>query len=355
MLGDETVTPTFTGVTAGASGIDAGDNPATFTGATANVTVDTTGKYIITSIVNGNLKIIPVATEIILIADSASKTYDGTPLTKPTYTMAAGSPALIAGDVLEVVVTGSQTDAGSSDNVISSYVVKRGQKDVTANYTFGESVKGTLTVNPVTYTISYEYTGIVPDGAPDVPDAESVEIRNATPIQKDVAEAPTLDGYTFSGWTTTNVDVTGEKFNMPLDNVKFTGEWTIRNDLSYTVNYIWKGPDGDVAVVPAKTVNNQTFGTTITTEQETPVEASGYTIIPNQTCNLTIGTGENVINFYYYKNVEVKANSDTKTYNGQLQSVEGYTTKTVLGDETVTPTFTGVTAGAPIFLAIFFF
>ena len=86
---------------------------------------------------------------ITVTAANGEKVYDGAPLTNNGFTHAG---ALVEGDTLTAVVEGSQTDVGSSDNVVTSYKVMRGDKDVTGNYTFGESVKGTLTVNkrPVT-------------------------------------------------------------------------------------------------------------------------------------------------------------------------------------------------------------
>ena len=51
---------------------------------------------------------------------------------------------------------------------------------------------------------------------------------------------------------------------------------------------------------------------------------------------------ENVINFYYYKNVELTANSDTATYDGNEHSVSGFTGKTVKEEKTVTLSFDSV-------------
>ena len=103
-------------------------------------------------IVDGVLKINPITEKTITItAKSASKTYDGTPLTNNGFNFTQS--VLVEGDELTAVVEGSQTDAGSSDNVVTSYKVTRGNKDVTGNYTFGESVKGTLTVNKRLVTI----------------------------------------------------------------------------------------------------------------------------------------------------------------------------------------------------------
>ena len=111
--------------------------------------------------IEGKLSITANTNEIVITADSASKTYDGTALTKSTYTYTDG--VLAAGDELQVVVTGSQTDAGSSANVVTSYKVMRGETDVTANYTFGTSVNGTLTVNKRTVTLTSESASKVYD------------------------------------------------------------------------------------------------------------------------------------------------------------------------------------------------
>lgn len=180
------------------------------------------------------------------------------------------------------------------------------------------AVKGTIP----SFNVSYEYTGTVPAGAPEVPAAATAK-QNSTVT---VAAAPTLDGYVFSGWATADAEVNNNgTFTMPGNAVKLTGSWQPRGDLSYTVNYYWNGTTTPVA--PSKTVNNVTFGANITDTDETPIAVEGCTAVPNQTCNLTIGTdvSENVINFYYYKNVDLVANSDTVPYDGKEHSVSGFT------------------------------
>ena len=177
-------------------------------------------------------------------------------------------------------------------------------------------VKGTIP----SFDVSYEYTGTVPAGASAAPAAATAK-QNSTVT---VAAAPTLDGYVFSGWATADAEVNNNgTFTMPGKDVKLTGSWQPRGDLSYTVNYYWNGTTTPVA--PSKTVNNVTFGANITTEA--PIAVEGCTAVPGQTCNLTIGTdvSKNVIDFYYYKNVDLVAKSDTVTYNGEEHSVSGFT------------------------------
>ena len=71
------------------------------------------------------------------------------------------------------------------------------------------------------YEVTYEYTGEVPDGAPEVPGKEVKSFGTTV----EVKDAPTLDRYTFSGWTTENADVADGQFIMPDNNVNFVGHW----------------------------------------------------------------------------------------------------------------------------------
>ncbi len=176
-------------------------------------------------------------------------------------------------------------------------------------------VKGTIP----SYQVKYEYKGDVPTGAlAQLPADETHKMHTDVTV----AAEPKLDSYVFSGWTTTDAAVSSDgQFKMPGQNVTLTGSWTLRSDLSYTVNYYWNGTEEPVA--PSKTVDGQTFGARIT--DEVPISVDGYTALKNQTCDLTIGTGTNVINFYYYKNVTLTANSGTVPYDGEEHSVSGFT------------------------------
>ena len=106
--------------------------------------VDVTNCYsnIVTSA--GKLTVNPITTPIVVTADSDTKVYDGTELTKNTYTNTNG--VLLPGDMLEVTITGSQKFAGSSNNSVSNVKVMRNGEDITDNYTFGTHVNGVLEV-----------------------------------------------------------------------------------------------------------------------------------------------------------------------------------------------------------------
>ena len=127
---------------------------------------DVTGKYTL-NIVPGKLTVKP--REIIVSAASASKIYDGRPLTRNSLNVTKGE--LAKGHKLTASVTGSQTELGSSANSIVKNTVKitdAAGNDVTANYSI-TTAAGTLTVNrdPITnITLSPGDHSKVYDGTP---------------------------------------------------------------------------------------------------------------------------------------------------------------------------------------------
>ena len=127
-------------------------------------------------------------------------------------------------------------------------------------------------------------------------------------------KAVAIDGYTPTK--------TEETIQIGTGKNEITFYYTKRTDLSYTVNYYWNGTTEKVA--DSKTVENQTFEDVII---EAPKLIEGYTPISLERQELIITTddNDNTITFYYYKNVKLTANSDTLPYNGEEQSVSGYT------------------------------
>ena len=69
---------------------------------------------------------------------------------------------------------------------------------------------------PTKYNVTYRYTGSVPAGAPAVPVAKQYAEGDSVTV----ASAPTLAGYTFSGWSRNG------SFTMPGEDVVITGSWT---------------------------------------------------------------------------------------------------------------------------------
>ena len=114
--------------------------------------VDVTNCYNIIKKNAGKLTVTPITTPIVVTADSDTKVYNGTELTKNTYTYTDG--VLLAGDMLEATITGSQEYVGIADNKVTDVRIKRNGKDITDNYTFGTHVDGTLKVTEATQTFT---------------------------------------------------------------------------------------------------------------------------------------------------------------------------------------------------------
>ena len=205
------------------------------------------------------------------------------------------------------------TGEGFDEN---AYYPTNGKTTFTSgNKTFEFPVPGVKGTIP-SYQVKYAYTDPVPAGAPALPADETHKMHTDVTV----AAEPKLDGYVFSGWTTDDADISGGQFKMPGQNVTLTGSWTLRSDLPYTVNYYWNGTTDSVA--PSKTVGGQTFNAAVT---ESPIDVAGYTPVSTDSKSLTIGTGKNEINFYYYQNVTLTANSGTAVYDGKEHSVSGFT------------------------------
>lgn len=157
-----------------------------------------------------------------------------------------------------------------------------------------------------------------------------------------VAPSKTLTGY-MKGQTVTQepIAITGYT---PVSSEAKTGVvgtdasidfYYTANTVNYKVEYYWNGSDD-----PFETDNaSGKYGDTISAS---PKSFSGYTAVSNDAKSLTLSDDENknIVKFYYYKNVTLTANSGTKAYNGQEQSVDGYTTNLPEG---TTASFDGVT------------
>ena len=93
---------------------------------------------------------------------------------------------------------------------------------------------GRVTVN--VYQVKYEYEGSVPEGATALP-AIGNYMGGAT---VGVAKDPIVQGYTFSGWTSSDVTISDGKFIMPVEDIVLKGSFTKIPDEEnpmYTVSY----------------------------------------------------------------------------------------------------------------------
>ena len=117
----------------------------------------------------------------------------------------------------------------SQGNSVTIATGSTGNRHYTANYTVAQ------------YAVTYQYTGTVPTGVGAVP-GQTTKLYGAAGT---VAAAPTtVKGYTFSGWSTSDVTVGADgTFTMPAKAVTFTGSWIPK---TYTINYHANGGSGSM-------------------------------------------------------------------------------------------------------------
>ena len=115
----------------------------------------------------GKLKVKAHDEAVTFTAGSATKVFDGNALTT-TKVDVSGLPE---GYTYEAVVTGSQTDAGSSTSKVTSYhIYNTAHTDVTSSFTNVTTEDGTLEVTPLAITIETEAYGGLYCGYPIVPE-----------------------------------------------------------------------------------------------------------------------------------------------------------------------------------------
>lgn len=185
-----------------------------------------------------------------------------------------------------------------------------------------------------TYQVTYQFDKTAPS---DV--ERPVDTQHYISGQKATVMAPgTPDNtgnytYTFNGWKNGEDDVKVDEEIKITGNVTLSGSWSkTPNTADYTVNYLWNNKP-----IKDPTTGSKSCGETVTVS---PAQIEGYTPVSTESHTITIDAdnSKNVINLNYYKNVTLTANSDTVTYNGKEQTVEGYTC------DTPNVTFEGITA-----------
>lgn len=330
---------TFEGVSASGSGTNIGEYPVTFTGVTIGTTKDTSGNYVVTSTINGTLTISPKALSI--TADSETKVYDGTPLTKDAYT----HTALLADDYIEsVTITGSQTNAGTSNNVPSAAVIKNSTNDdVTANYEITYT-NGTLEVTKKTLTVTADAKSKTYGEADPALTYTSEGLINSDAITgtltREAGENAGVYAITLGGLTAGNnyaISYTGA--NLTITKVGLTA--TANN---HTITY-GAAPAGN-GVTYEGFVNSETasvLGGTLDYDYSYTQfgDVGDYTITPkgltSDNYDITFVKGKLTVNA---KEVGIEWTNIALTYNGEEQVPTATATDLVNGDE-IAVTVTG--------------
>lgn len=202
---------------------------------------------------------------------------------------------------------------------------------------------------PEKYSVTYQYNN-APNGLKAPTDNDTYEEGETV----NVLPAATVTGWTFDGWYLDGQKITGNTFEMPGENVTLTGSWT---QIEYTVTYNSDKTHGHFIL------NNQLnyiidcagnhYGDHTPAAPTTDPNSKSGVIVPDEgyyfkgwSPAIADKVTDNVTYFAQYaakKTIEVVANSDEVTYNGEAHSVSGFvrTEFTVDGN---TYTVSGLTA-----------
>jgi len=266
----------------------------------------------------GKLTVNPISTPIVVTAASDNKVFDGTELTKNTYTNTDG--VLLPGDMLEVKITGSQKFVGTSSNTVSNVKVMRNGEDITSNYTMGTHVNGVLEVTSAEQPLAIEDQYVKVNGSILLSHLEQsvtgnegnidFTIKSGTALTYDATNEEYVAGATEGDVVMT---VTAAKMDLGGDN---TPEWKetskdftihvvnktdvnisgLSNNETFTYDGNPKMPTGTISV-NAGTVNvsdlevkYQGTGTTSYNSATAPTNAGTYTVtykVPDTNTNYT--------------------------------------------------------------------
>ena len=252
-----------------AKGTDVGEYPVGIvSGDFANTSKNFTN--VVFTVVDGALTISPISEKTIAVtAASDSKKYDGTPLTNNGFSCTEG--VLVPGDVLTAVVEGSATNVGDEGkNVVKSYKVMRGGADVTGNYTFTDSVDGTLTILPRTVKLTSETASKEYDGAPLTRPDVSV----------------TGDG--FVSGEVTGITATG--------SVTYVSDGTVENTITYTTGAAFREENYEITKIPGQLSITQSSNAIVITTASRSREYNGKKLLDNQTTHTgTLAEGDRLV------------------------------------------------------------
>lgn len=252
-----------------------------------------------------------------LVANSATYLFDNTAKTVSGY-KAYSTEDTAKETELNITfngVTATRTETQPDTYDVTFTGTPVGAKDTTDKYIVTKATAGELIINPA-YQITYQYSN-APENAPTCPvdDAYYADSTTVSPLKN----PGTLEGYIFSGWKINGEGDAVNSVTFAGANIKLIGEWKPVEGLTCTINYWWMG-DAEHPM-DTKTVDNLTFGQPYSASPKT---FDGYTVENGDEQTITIKTTGNVIDFYYYKNVVLTANSDSATYDGKLHAVNAF-------------------------------
>ena len=159
--------------------------------------------------------------------------------------------------------------------------------------------------------VIYKYIGEVPKNAPLAP----IDTKYAEGAIVGVSNEPSVAGYDFNGWNTTDVTVTNGQFDMPNGEVIFEGSFTKKQ--TYTVSYEIEGhiPDGYIKPDSKDYYENQNVKVN---DLKADDEIGDYVFTGWSTTDVTISNNEFSMPT---KNVVLKGKFEKKKFNVSYEFV----------------------------------
>ena len=341
---------TVSGLTAKTSGKDAQVYSNTVIEGTATVEkdgIDVTDKVVVRT-VSGQLTINP--RKVTLTSEGASKPYDGTALTKSHVTVTGDG--FVEGEVSDIRATGSVTNV-SDGEVTNTITFTEGTNYKASNYAITKN-EGKLSITAITSEITVTINGKTDtktyDGSEKSVNGYDVNISNslykatdftfnglAVVTGKDAGEYPM--GLKATDFTNNNANFSNVKFEIAEDgqlvinprqvtlssasaNKKYDGTALTRPVVTITGEFV----EGEVSDIYATgSVTNVSEGevkNAITFTEGANYKEANYSITKKEgKLSITPVTDE--------VTVTITGNTDTKTYDGNLHSVEGYTVENI--------------------------
>ena len=350
-------------VTVSGDGFAAGEGASYsgFASITDKGSIDNTFRYILNDntnadnynirVVYGKLNITPLTDTIKVIAGSAEKVYDGQPLTKDSYSVEG---KLVKGDELVAVVNGSITNVGSTDNVITSYKVMRGETDVTENYGSIVTVNGKLVVTQRAVVLTSGSDSKTYDGKPLTKEEVTVSGDGFAAGEgasysefASITEKGSIDN-TFSYILNDNTDA--DNYNITVINGELkveamggvvvtvkenSGEFTYDGNEKTVEGYVVKSISSDLYTEDDFTFSGSAVVKgTIAGTYDMEVVPENFENVNNnfKDVRFVVEDGQLVINPLEGVVVTVKENSGEFTYDGNEKTVEGYVVESISSD-----------------------
>ena len=152
---------------------------------------------------------------------------------------------LTVGIKTKIAVNADNPDTADIEKRLDFYNIATVREDaLTAISNILHAYMGLNGIN--SYKVNYSYEGVVPSNTPTIPNVLEYSIGSKV----NVAMPINVEGYTFNGWTTTDVEVVDGAFTMPNHEVNFVGSYTELP--KYNVTYVINGETPEGYVAPTK-------------------------------------------------------------------------------------------------------